>query len=129
MRGLALGLLALMAGGCATIPPVDETYAQRSDLELFRSLADLGALSRVEDGCNGLTSDASGDRWIARYYRREQAIRELLGRIHGPAALEGADEITVHPMCRSGKRGHYWRTQYEGVLSLLEQRLAATTTR
>ncbi len=78
---------------------------------------------RVEDGCNGRSTESVSDRWLKRYYPRERAIRARLERGVIPSVLDGADEIRVHPRCVKGMRSHYWRTRYEAVLSTLEQRL------
>ncbi|HEX8240354.1 MAG TPA: hypothetical protein VF574_11505 [Allosphingosinicella sp.] len=123
MFRLALACSILFsAGGCTDSPAVEPFYTQGSDLDLYGSLADLGALLRVEEGCNG--SNKVTDRFLERYGRRQSAVRARLEREHGAAALEGAEEIHVHPSCGEPGRSHYWRARYESVLAELEGRLA-----
>jgi hypothetical protein len=121
LRLTLAGSILLAAGGCMHDPPVEPFYTQGSDVVLYFSLADLGALLRVEEGCNG--SGHVTDRFLERYGRRQSAVRARLEREHGAAALEGAEEIHVHPFCGEPGRSHYWRARYESTLAEIERRL------
>ncbi|HEU0098452.1 MAG TPA: hypothetical protein VFQ67_06710 [Allosphingosinicella sp.] len=122
MLRLALACsILLAAGGCVESTAVEPFYTQGSDLDLYASLADLGALLRVEEGCNG--SGKVTDRFLERYGRRQSVVRARLEREQGGAALEAAEEIHVHPYCGEPGRSHYWRARYESVLAELERRL------
>lgn len=112
----------LTAAGCVGSPPVESLPTQESDLELYASLAELGAMLRVEDGCNGRSTEAVTNSFIKKYYHREMVLRAELESEHGRVALEGLEYVDVHPRCGDG-RSRYWRTRYETVLTELERRL------
>ncbi len=116
--------------GCCRLcdrPDRRSTYTGGGTLELYRSLPDLGAMVRVEDECNRRGSRSAGDDWLERYYPREVAIKARLERQYEPAAMEGADEISVHPRCGKTGRPRFWRVRYEAVLNALEQRLGLSS--
>lgn len=111
-------LLAAETNGQAAKP----VTTAESDLELYGWLGDLGAMARVEDGCNGMSDHAAESRAIVNL-RREEAIRRALERKHGASGTVSEPEINAHPRCRTGPATHVWRNDYEATLSTLEQRL------
>jgi len=106
-RSMLTASMAIVTLGCASAPAVEPIYVECGNLDLYRSLADLGAMMRIEDGCNGLPAAYTRSRWLSRYHPRQMRVLARLEREHGTAALEEADEIKIHPRCRGGNPSHY----------------------